>query len=417
MKKVVSKPIFFSVVFLLVIACTKELKYLSQPPQPLCDAIPDGLYSLIRPNVNADVHHGYEKISQCGQVFYQDKWQSREIVLSQTAEDHARDIKRTRGTGYLDFQLPDEAFINADHGYVTFPAKNRCSQEIARKSSTSIFLSSMITVNSFRPIIFDEFVEYYSRLGIEYENMLLTIQVNAYTKEEELRFLVRKLESRNIYYDIFWGNWTSESLMFHQAHKLFFCTEGTDWIVVADSDEFHEYPGGNLGEFVKRLELHGYNFATGIFLDRVTVSGSLTGMNDQLPLFKQFPLGCRLHRVLKLGTPKKIMIFRGDLRINRGHHRLALCWFWKRRNQLHLTPWSRCPPLEREKILPYPDKLNVHHFKWMKGQYEATKQKAKVWEGTDVGDMYKNVMKYLDHCRGICVNFPGLQCSRQKSLY
>ena len=49
MKKVVSKPIFFSVVFLLVIACTKELKYLSQPLQPLCDAIPDGFMEIMMP--------------------------------------------------------------------------------------------------------------------------------------------------------------------------------------------------------------------------------------------------------------------------------------------------------------------------------------------------------------------------------
>ena len=202
----------------------RELAHTDWPFKRVCEPISEKLYSLIRPKVKVDFHHGYHKVLHCGQVFYQDLQQSRYTTLSHSAEEYARIMKRIKGTGYLDFQLPDEAFVSSDHGYVTFPVKKRCSQGPDTNKSSSIFLSTMLTANSFRALIFDNFVDYYASLGIEYENMLFTIQVNKYTKEDKLRLLVRKLESRNIYYDFFWGNWTSESLMFHQSHKLLYCT-------------------------------------------------------------------------------------------------------------------------------------------------------------------------------------------------
>jgi hypothetical protein len=153
-----------------------------------------------------------------------------------------------------------------------------------------------------------------------------------------------------------------------------------------------------------------------MFLDRVSADGSLKSLADDMHIFAQFELGCQLHRVFGLGTPKKVMAFKGSLRINRGHHRLALCWFWRRRNYLDLTPWKTCPPQDLVKVKPYSKRLKVHHFKWMKGQYEATQHKAEVWRGTPVGEFYVKILDHFEQCSGICVNSADIKCRKQKLM-
>mmetsp|Transcript_6795 Transcript_6795/g.20329 ORF Transcript_6795/g.20329 Transcript_6795/m.20329 type:complete len:435 (-) Transcript_6795:829-2133(-) len=378
-----------------------------------CKPLPKSLYDLIKSQLSVENHHGYYRFFQCGQLFYHDipSKKIHHTFFSRSAEEYAGKIKKIRGTGYIDFQLPDEVFKNVDYGYVSFPSKITCKKEQEQRKP-AIYLSSMITADGFRPILIGYFVEHYAKLGILHENMLFTIQVSRLTDPDELKILITKLIEWNVYYDIYLGNWTSESLMFHQAHKLLFCTKKKDWIVVADSDEFHEYPGKNISFFVKEMTIKGYNFANGIFLDRISTDGSLVEIDDSMHLFEQFPLGCRVHLRLGLGTPKKVMIFRGALRINRGHHRLALCWFWQRRNQLYLSPWSTCPPQNAEKISPYPKRLNVHHFKWLKGQLESSEYKAQAYFGAPTGDSYVKVVDYLRKCEGLCIDDPKIKCRR-----
>lgn len=248
-------------------------------------------------------------------------------------------------------------------------------------------------------------------------NMLFTIQINVDVDLLTLRETMSLLSKKGTYYDIFLGNWSSEALMYHQAHKLLYCTSEKDWIVVADSDEFHEYPGHDISKFLFAIDAEGYNLVNGIFLDRVTRDGSLPSLSGGEDLHKRFPLGCRVHALFRLGTPKKVMAFKGYLRINRGHHRLALCWFWNRRNYLHLTPWESCSPKDSIELKPFSKRLNVHHFKWIDGQYLATFHKAKVWRGTSVEKSYLSVLNHFDRCKGICVSNPKLKCTTIKDQF
>jgi len=377
-----------------------------------CKTVPKELYILIHSRIEAAFHHGYKRVTRCGQSLYLDEMKNfnkQEDSISQSAEKYAETLKGEKGTGYIDFQYPDAVSKTVDHGYVFFPLVSNCRGSEIR-TPYEIFLSTMITADGFRPTLFDFFVEYYSEIGVSFQNMLFTIQVSEQTNVSSLRTLLAKLQTKNLYYDIQYGSWTSESLMFHQAHKLLFCTRSEDWIIVADSDEFHEYPGGSVNTFVKQLMEQGHNFAKGLFLDRIASSGALVELKSEGDIFTQFPIGCRLHKRLSLGTPQKVMIFRGNLRINRGHHRLALCWFWQRRNQLNLSPWSTCPSKDKDIISPYPKRLNVHHFKWMKGQLEATERKARTWGSTSTGRSYRNVLTYLQRCRGLCVNDDKIKC-------
>ena len=373
------------------------------------------IYDIIKSRKNDSSHHGYKLIKNCDLNFYSSIPEQRNVQLSPRAEKFAQDMEEKFGTSYMDFQFPDQAFQRIDFGYISFPCHFDCTSE-AQKNETRILLSSMVTADSFRPKLIEYFLDYYIRIGLKPRNILLTVQVSYRTDPVQLFQLLQKLSSKGVYYDIFYGEWSSEALMYHQGHKLLYCSLRHDWIIVADSDEFHEYPGGNVEHFLRKMDKNGVNAVNGVFLDRVSSDGKLLQLSSSIPLFKRFPLGCRLHLNFDLGTPKKVMAFKGFLRINRGHHRLALCWFWERRGYLHITPWRSCPPDKIDVIKLFKIKLNVHHFKWIDGQLEATKHKAEVWKGTKTGRSYSNVLHYLKLCNGICVSSPGFKCKKASAL-
>lgn len=373
-----------------------------------------GSYEILHSKINFQTYHGYKRIQKCGQFFYESIRKQGSANHTPAAEDYARKIHKSLGTGFIDFQFPDSAFYSVDFGLTTFPSEVTCSSKY--RKTPSIYLSTMITVDGFRIILLESFLDYYSSIGIKSENILVTVQLTPFSRLERVVKVMNILTRKGVYHDTFIGNWSSEALMYHQAHKLLHCTILEDWIIVADSDEFHEYPTNNVTVFLKSLDTQGINVVNGMFLDRISLRGSLIDPSPKFHIFSQFELGCELHRVIGLGTPKKVMAFKGYLRINRGHHRLALCWFWNRRNYLDLTTWKVCPPRDLVYIKTYKRRLNVHHFKWMKGQYESTKQKAEVWKGTPVAKSYINALKYFDRCSDICVHSSRIKCRKQTKL-
>ena len=127
-------------------------------------------------------------------------------------------MKEKFGTSYMDFQFPDEAFLKVDFGYVSFPCDFDCTSN-AQKNETRILLSSMVTADSFRPKLIEYFLDHYIKIAVRPRNILLTVQVSYKTDPEQLLQLLQKLSAKGVYYDIFYGEWSSETLMYHQAHK------------------------------------------------------------------------------------------------------------------------------------------------------------------------------------------------------
>lgn len=410
-----TKQRFFLILLLasILIAPLLSVVIFNLSRRSLCEPIvASRIYTIIQTyrGISNFNFHGYKRVRICRQDFYRSIRAQGETNCTPRAEDYAKSMWKKYGSGYLDFQFPDSAFQAIDFGFTTFPSKFDCT---ASPLNSSVYLSTMITVDGFRVALVNSFIDYYRKIGIEVRNILITVQMTRESKLDHVVNVLDILKSKGVYYDILVGEWSSESLMFHQAHKLLHCTRPNDWIIVADSDEFHEYPTKDVKVFLKKLDFRNINIVNGIFLDRVSINGSLEELYYDSHIFEEFPLGCQLHRSFSLGTPKKVMAFKGYLRINRGHHRIALCWFWNRRNYLDLTPWDSCPPKILVELKSYARRLNVHHFKWMKGQYEATQHKAKVWANTSVGKSYHNVLKHLEQCGGICVRNPKIECSRQ----
>mmetsp|Transcript_24751 Transcript_24751/g.78237 ORF Transcript_24751/g.78237 Transcript_24751/m.78237 type:complete len:248 (+) Transcript_24751:1705-2448(+) len=241
--------------------------------------------------------------------------------------------------------------------------------------------------------------------------------------------MMAEVRKYGLYHDIYEGKWSSESLTFHQLHKLLNIVKNDDWVLTVDSDEFHEYPMF-LPAFLAKCDKKGYNFVRGNFADRTTSSGKLSNLRPNKSIWKQYPLECQITNSLGLGTPKKIMAYKGFLRINRGHHRLASCAFFLHRGYLHLTPFSSssCLPhlTQFSQYSPYPRQLKVHHFKWMNGTYEAAVHKAKTWshlagnQGSNmsqsalsVAAAYARTVNHLDsNSRRFCTKCKELRCKQ-----
>ncbi|MGW1074310.1 glycosyltransferase family 2 protein [Streptomyces sp. NPDC002537] len=119
-------------------------------------------------------------------------------------------------------------------------------------------------------------------------------------------------------------------------------TAGPGWHLLADADEFHQYPTP-LGEVIVQAEKARLRVVGGLMLDRVAASGRLTGWRTEGGLDLAYPLGGHLTHRLLHGDPRKIALARHDVAVASGNHR---------------APGHR----------PDADRIcAVHHFKWRSG--------------------------------------------------
>ncbi|MFH9658582.1 glycosyltransferase family 2 protein [Streptomyces sp. NPDC017248] len=126
---------------------------------------------------------------------------------------------------------------------------------------------------------------------------------------------------------------------------------GPGWHLLADADEFHQYPGP-LHQVIFRAEATGHRVVGGLMLDRVTASGRLSGWRPEGGLDLAYPLGGHLTHRLLHADPRKIVLARHDVTVASGNHR---------------SPGHR----------PDPDRLcAVHHFKWREGVRQDIERRA-----------------------------------------
>jgi hypothetical protein len=112
-----------------------------------------------------------------------------------------------------------------------------------------------------------------------------------------------------------------------------------EWWVVADVDEFHEYPEP-LPQLVPKLGR--CNHVRARFLDRVADDGRFPPLREG-SMWEQFPYGLQLTGNLLRAQTHKVMLVKGATLTGPGHH-----FIHGRTN-------------------PYPEPGVVHHFKWFDG--------------------------------------------------
>jgi hypothetical protein len=142
-----------------------------------------------------------------------------------------------------------------------------------------------------------------------------------------------------------------------------------DWAVVADLDEFQEYPD-DLASVVEYCEERGYDAVTGEFLDRIGPDGAMPPITDGESLWDTFPLGGDVTKGL-LADPGispfysgKVVAAKGTTLISWGHH--------------YVARGNPCPHSEIS--------VPVHHFKWDAGVLSRLRARYELYTG--IGEPY-----------------------------
>ncbi len=136
---------------------------------------------------------------------------------------------------------------------------------------------------------------------------------------------------------------------------------GEGWHVIADVDEFQQYPGP-LPEVLADYGRRGEVTVEGLLFDRVTASGELAGWDPAAGIDAGYPLGGFLTSTVLRGDSRKVLAARAGVALADGNH-------WA--PGLRLGP-SAAPPLP------------VHHFKWRADCARYIRRRRSGFAGSDV---------------------------------
>jgi hypothetical protein len=120
-----------------------------------------------------------------------------------------------------------------------------------------------------------------------------------------------------------------------------------DWVVPADLDELNQYPA-NLSELVDQLSDSGSSYMSGRLRDRLAEDGTLKKLapfEEGVSIWEQYPLEADVTARIAGGQTEKVLLFRGDLPLSMGHHRLR----------------------DGENVKAFIARGVAHHFKWREG--------------------------------------------------
>lgn len=184
------------------------------------------------------------------------------------------------------------------------------------------------------------FLKYYSRIGVK------QFIVNAYESDPE-RYgrIIDAVRDQDV-------DWR---MGFWEQKKPLNCRDRTvrlermakkrkllgDWTLYPDMDEFAEFPGGNIQEYVRSLSPR-VQVVRGRWWDRLAQGGGLPAIDPGKPLEEQFPLMARLSD----------KFFKSDSRV------VVACK--GRSAESHHFQWL----VRRYGVQRFSEVLNVHHFKW-----------------------------------------------------
>ena len=253
-------------------------------------------------------------------------------------------------------------------------------------------------------LLIPHIVSHYKSLKIPPHQFLIIVH-NKNGTAPELREAVDLLHDLGVDNVLRWVGVYSSDDMNKKRHKIRADAkvEKDDWVVHADSDQFHEFPLNDAPLFLRVVEDLRYDAVYGYYIDRVSDDGTLRNITPTPSLAEQFPLACYVStQVVQLNNqnealnrPSKILAFKGRLSENRGGGMLA----------------------EEKDTCVYPGRLRSHHYKWVwpliaKMELRAVVQKDLTWHYQST-----NVLDHLGKNDGkIGVKEKGLHCEREKDL-
>jgi hypothetical protein len=145
-------------------------------------------------------------------------------------------------------------------------------------------------------------------------------------------------------------NWETVTSMYNEIKNQ----HPEDWWIVADDDEFHEYPE-SLQYIIDDCEENGWDLVRGGFVDRIGPDGTFPELQPKEDIFKQFPLAGFFRYPLSGACPNKVCIMKGHVELTPGQHYAKIdghtTWKWQGWNHPLIAPYRKYSVI-------------VNHFKW-----------------------------------------------------
>lgn len=169
-----------------------------------------------------------------------------------------------------------------------------------------------------------------------------------------------------------------------------------EWFVMADQDELQVYPD-ELKSIVEFCDRRGYNYIEGCFVDRVAEGGRLEAVEQQRPIWEQYPIGCVISAKLLRANPNKIVAAKGSVRVWSGQHKAL--------------SGVGCSPLECY--------VPVHHFKWVAGVERSLANRIALFKHLKE-PFWEESCRFLEHLRAhgvIDLDNPSIRAARCEPKY
>jgi len=215
--------------------------------------------------------------------------------------------------------------------------------------STRISLVSYVGVSS-GPGLIRHFIDHYHRLGVDRFLLVLHAPPGDNRTPEVLEILqhykAQPVETTTEFS-------TPRKLVRFNAILAQHC-EPQDWVLYADTDEFHVYPKP-LHQLIAECRQKGYEFIRGRLIDRVAVGGELRPITSSIPIFEQFACVANITGDIRFGWEGKVCATKATRRLGEGGM-----------HTLHYGGQDRQINYDRTLVdtLGYPETIDVLHFRW-----------------------------------------------------
>lgn len=176
-------------------------------------------------------------------------------------------------------------------------------------------------------------------------------------------------------------DWEMVTKLYNNTKSLY----PDDWWIVADDDELQIY-SKDVTEIITDCEENGWNFVTGGFIDRVGNDGDFPAIDDDMSIWKQFPMAGFFRYPISNACPNKVTMCKGNIEILNGQHYANIngqsTWRWQGWNHPQRYPIER-------------NFTQVHHFKWDSTVRRRIKAVADIRQEYASSDEYRIMYEYL----------------------
>ncbi|MEO7715556.1 MAG: glycosyltransferase family 2 protein [Capsulimonas sp.] len=216
-------------------------------------------------------------------------------------------------------------------------------------------INLIMTIDPWRHDWLPQFVAHYRKIGVE--RFLISAHVDSDLSPEDKERIHAEVADTLKSVGVDWCGKIDckfDAMAIRAYHDKIQSTmcQPSDWIVWADSDELQQY-WDTLDVLTRQWDARGVNCVGGDFLDRIAENGNLPAFDPDIPLWKQFPYGNRLTRVLLQGRSMKVVCSKATVAVKFGNH----------------------DPTFEQKVKWETPRAVIHHFKWDNTVIERLKER------------------------------------------